>query len=387
MRLSTGIILSMLSANAFAIEHLNDAHPGSLLARRAVVADTDGPSLQKRNDGKEQEAQAKTKTSVSNPDSLQAENTYENLAFENDPDSSPNPSLGTGDDPTNLCTYFFDQGRGAKDEGEDVHTGIVPNQEGPSLTDASQGSSSQALDHIKKVLFRTKLEFELLYSRQKSSTACERLYRQFGSRNGIKISNDLYSMLLYASRRSKSYRIMCKDPVKSPFILEFPFAISDESKTKYKSLQNEVLKSIENHILTVKNTIKLIIDDPTNVILYLEKMLSSADGLHISISNMKSEHSSLLASLGISGYRHLADLDMHIQAVKMYKCKLFEYFSNIKGLIGNSLRPLKRKGPLYSSPSMLGFKECSEIENKLSEGGASGSAQPNVAVVYNLVDL
>ncbi|KAH6566401.1 hypothetical protein BASA60_009506 [Batrachochytrium salamandrivorans] len=54
MRFSTGIILSMLSANVFAIEHLNGAHSGSLLARRAVVADTDGPFLQKRNNGEDQ---------------------------------------------------------------------------------------------------------------------------------------------------------------------------------------------------------------------------------------------------------------------------------------------------------------------------------------------
>ncbi|KAH6595132.1 hypothetical protein BASA50_006118 [Batrachochytrium salamandrivorans] len=50
MRLSTGIILSILSANVFAIEHPNDVHSSSLLARRAVMADTDGVFLQKRGD-------------------------------------------------------------------------------------------------------------------------------------------------------------------------------------------------------------------------------------------------------------------------------------------------------------------------------------------------
>ncbi|KAH6581314.1 hypothetical protein BASA60_002490 [Batrachochytrium salamandrivorans] len=336
MRLSTGIILSMLSANAFAIEHLNDAYSGSLLARRAVVADTDSPSLQKRNDGKEQEAQAKTK-----------------LLF---------------------LTLTLSKRR--------IPTKILPLKMIPIQTP----TLALALEMTPQIYVPIS-SIKVVGLRMKGKMSTQALFLTKRGRALLMPLKALPLKPLIISRRSKSYRIMCKDPVKSPFILEFPFAISDESKTKYKSLQNEVLKSIENHILTVKNTIKLIIDDPTNVILYLEKMLSSADGLHISISNMKSEHSSLLASLGISGYRHLADLDMHIQAVKMYKCKLFEYFSNIKGLIGNSLRPLKRKGPLYSSPSMLGFKECSEIENKLSEGGASGSAQPNVAVVYNLVDL
>ncbi|KAH6574907.1 hypothetical protein BASA60_005253 [Batrachochytrium salamandrivorans] len=54
MRLSTGIILSILSANVFAIEHPNGAHSGSLLARRAVVADADSPFLQKRGNDKDQ---------------------------------------------------------------------------------------------------------------------------------------------------------------------------------------------------------------------------------------------------------------------------------------------------------------------------------------------
>ncbi|KAH6568042.1 hypothetical protein BASA61_001434 [Batrachochytrium salamandrivorans] len=64
MRLSTGIILSILSANVFAIEHSNGAYPSSLLARRAVVADTDGPFLQKRNNDKEPEEQDKPKKNL-----------------------------------------------------------------------------------------------------------------------------------------------------------------------------------------------------------------------------------------------------------------------------------------------------------------------------------
>ncbi|KAH6580207.1 hypothetical protein BASA61_009763 [Batrachochytrium salamandrivorans] len=88
MRLSTGVILSILSANVFAIEHLNDAHSGSLLARRAVVADADGPFLQKRNNNEDQKKQAKPKT-FSNPNSPQAENAYTPVVSEDDPDSNP----------------------------------------------------------------------------------------------------------------------------------------------------------------------------------------------------------------------------------------------------------------------------------------------------------
>ncbi|KAH9264189.1 hypothetical protein BASA83_012329 [Batrachochytrium salamandrivorans] len=61
MRISTGIILSILSANVFAMERPNGAPHSSLLARRAVVADTDGLFLQKRNNGEDQEEPAKPK--------------------------------------------------------------------------------------------------------------------------------------------------------------------------------------------------------------------------------------------------------------------------------------------------------------------------------------
>ncbi|KAH6565392.1 hypothetical protein BASA62_007322 [Batrachochytrium salamandrivorans] len=84
MRFSTGIILSILLANVFAIEHPNDAHPSSLLARRAVVADADGVFLEKRNNDKKQKKPAKSKTSVPNLSSSQ-----ENLCRD-DSDSDSN---------------------------------------------------------------------------------------------------------------------------------------------------------------------------------------------------------------------------------------------------------------------------------------------------------
>ncbi|KAH6586367.1 hypothetical protein BASA50_000540 [Batrachochytrium salamandrivorans] len=70
MRLSTGVILSILSANVFAIEHPNGVHSGSLLVRRAVVADADGVFLQKRQDNdkeqKDQKKRDKIKTNIRN---------------------------------------------------------------------------------------------------------------------------------------------------------------------------------------------------------------------------------------------------------------------------------------------------------------------------------
>ncbi|KAH9245018.1 hypothetical protein BASA81_017529, partial [Batrachochytrium salamandrivorans] len=139
MRLSTGIILSILSANAFAIEHPNGVYSGSLLARRAVVADTDGFSLQKRNndgDKEEQEEQDKPKASVPNPG--QEKHVHTKDLSEDDPHSDPNTSDDTKEGTTDSPTYFFDQDDGAKERGGNGYTSLDSDQGRSSSADASQ---------------------------------------------------------------------------------------------------------------------------------------------------------------------------------------------------------------------------------------------------------
>ncbi|KAH9269542.1 hypothetical protein BASA83_008362 [Batrachochytrium salamandrivorans] len=104
MRFSTGIVLSILSANVFAIEHLNVAHSGSLLARRAVVADTDGPSLQKRTNGKEPEEQVKPKKH-SFPNSGQEGYATTKDLYKDDSDSNSNSIDGAEGGPTDFSVY------------------------------------------------------------------------------------------------------------------------------------------------------------------------------------------------------------------------------------------------------------------------------------------
>ncbi|KAH6581592.1 hypothetical protein BASA61_008983 [Batrachochytrium salamandrivorans] len=101
MRLSTGIILSILSANVFAIENLNDVHSSSLLARRAVMADTDDVFLQKRSGDEGKKKQAKSKySSASN--SGKVGHVYTNPAFEGDFRSDPTLTMALKEDSQTL---------------------------------------------------------------------------------------------------------------------------------------------------------------------------------------------------------------------------------------------------------------------------------------------
>ncbi|KAH6567248.1 hypothetical protein BASA62_006218 [Batrachochytrium salamandrivorans] len=217
MRLSTGIILSILSTNVFAIEHPNGAHSGSLLARRAVVADADGPSLQKRNNnGKDQKKQAKPKT-FSFPNSPQAENAYTPVVSEDDPDSNPDPSPDTGEGLTDSHAY------------------------GPIKTEASVSS--------KEVAFELDGKEGMVMGKK-----------------GRKIGKELYALLLLALETSQSYKTLYLDPVNSPFILELPTSTPSGSKQRYKRLQKDVQQSIKNHILDIKYAIRYITREPENVI-------------------------------------------------------------------------------------------------------------------------
>ncbi|KAH6599449.1 hypothetical protein BASA61_002547 [Batrachochytrium salamandrivorans] len=121
MRLSTGIILSILSANVFAIEHPNGAHSGSLLARRAAVADADGPFLQKHK------------------------YVHRKGGFGEDSNPNPNYNDDTQESNTDSHTYLFDQNRGATGGREDVHTDVDLDQEESSFADSPQGSPLESL--------------------------------------------------------------------------------------------------------------------------------------------------------------------------------------------------------------------------------------------------
>ncbi|KAH9263610.1 hypothetical protein BASA83_012993 [Batrachochytrium salamandrivorans] len=130
----------------------NGAHSGSLLARRAVVADTDSPFLQKRNNGKEQEEQEEqTKPKVSsdpNPDSSQKPYVYVKDTF--DFYKSYKPGDSTQEGPTAFPKYVLtqdDKGKGARKK---VYTGLGSGRGKSSFGDAPGGSSSRVLGSIKK---------------------------------------------------------------------------------------------------------------------------------------------------------------------------------------------------------------------------------------------
>ncbi|KAH9270858.1 hypothetical protein BASA83_007011 [Batrachochytrium salamandrivorans] len=283
MRLSTGVILSILSANVFAIEHLNDVHSGSLLARRAVMADADGPFLQKRNNNEDQKKQAKPKT-FSNPNSPQAENAYTPVVSEDDPDSNPNPSPDTGKGPTDSHAYGPNQSDADKNERGNAYTGIDPSQEGASFVNFPRESSSQVLDRMRHSVSRVKTGVGLLYSRRRASVSSKEVAFELDGKEGMvmgkkgkKIGKELYALFLLALETSQSYKTLYLDPVNSPFVLELPTSTPSGSKQRYKRLQKDVQQSIKNHILDIKYAIRYITREPENVILELEKLLKKTD--------------------------------------------------------------------------------------------------------------
>ncbi|KAH6589181.1 hypothetical protein BASA50_010223 [Batrachochytrium salamandrivorans] len=377
MRLSTGIILSILSTNAFAIEHLNDAHPSSLLARRAVVADADGPSLQKRTndeDQKKQEEQA-------NPD--------------------------TGEGPTDSHTYGPNQGDADKNGRGNVYTGLDSDQGRSSLCDALGDSPSQVLGHIKNRLSSKKKDLGLSFSKQKAAAASRGVRLHFIGKGGDKIREELYALLLLALETSHSYKVLYKDSVNSPFILELPTSTPSGSRKIYKDLQHEVQQSIRNHISDIKHAIGYITAEPVHLPHWLKELMKKTDLFCQSISNMGSKYLSLLKDLGISDGGHIKDLDRHIKALEAYKCRFSGYFSRIKEMVEDPIKTSKQQGSSKSSSSTLESKGRPDIEENPSDDGASGSAQlkseasggapsedgasssaqSEDGVVYDLVDL
>ncbi|KAH6581555.1 hypothetical protein BASA61_009012 [Batrachochytrium salamandrivorans] len=377
MRLSTGIILSILSTNVFAIENLNDVHSGSLLARRAVVADTDGPFLQKRSGDEDQKKQAKPKTSVSNPNSGQGGD-------------------GAGGGPTDSYTYVPNQDRGATGESEDAHIGLGSGQGKSRFGDAPGGSSSRVLGSIKKKLSRTKHGVGLLYRLERASAASKSVKSYFGGKKGDEIKWHVHEMLIHALKKSKEYKLLYLDPDTSPFSLKLPSSISDKSRKIYRHLQNEVQKSSRNHISAIMHAVEYIFFEPYGVVPELENMMKNIDSFYISTSNMKAIYSGLLKELGMSGSGHLINLDAHMNLLGAYKCNLSDRLNVIKEVLGYSIIPPNQEGSSSTLESMgrseIGIKPSDDVTSSStqskdvassstpSDNGASGSAQPNVAV-------
>ncbi|KAH6597135.1 hypothetical protein BASA50_004668 [Batrachochytrium salamandrivorans] len=216
MRLSTGIILSILSANVFAIEHPNGAHSGSLLAPNYV---------------------------------------YIKGEFDEDFYLNPNFSDDTGEGTTDSPTYDPNQDLGATGGKEDAHTDDDSDQEGSSFADASRGSSSQVLGRIRKELFRAKHGLGLLYRLDMAFAAFKQVWDHFGGREGHTIGWNAFRMHEYALKKSQEYKLLYKNSVESPFILKLPSSASNEQRKTYKRLQKEVHKSSKNHISAIVHAV------------------------------------------------------------------------------------------------------------------------------------
>ncbi|KAH6562116.1 hypothetical protein BASA62_009383 [Batrachochytrium salamandrivorans] len=246
------------------------------------------------------------------------------------------------------------------------------------------------------------MELESSASKRRLRTVAERVHLQLGGEKGCKLGNEVYVMLFYALEISKNCKKLYKDPVKSPFILELSFPISDESKETYNALRDDVLERIKKHISVIETAIKSIDRDPENVVSELEKIVEKTNAFYRFISSTKPRYSSFLTKLGISDGRHLEGLETHIKAIKTYESTLSEDFGYIKEMVEAHIKLQKQRSTSKSSTSGRKSKGRSEIENKpsedresgsapsedlassstQSEDGASGSAQPNNAGKY-----
>ncbi|KAH9244367.1 hypothetical protein BASA81_018236 [Batrachochytrium salamandrivorans] len=371
MKFSTGVILSILSANVFAIEHLNGAHYGSLLARRAVVADTDDVFLQKRNNGKEeeeQEEQAKSKTSDPNPDSSQKPYVYVKDTF--DFYKSYKPGDSTGEGPTAFPLYVLtqdDKGKGARKK---VYAGLGSGRGKSRFGDASGGSSSRVLGSIKKVLSREKPEVGLIDTKQSALDASNKVVDHFGGRVGIAIGGEVYAMLKYAEKTSQGYQGLYKNPKTSPFRLELPPSTSEESKQKYNGLQDNVQRHIQSHITDIKFAIEHIAGRPKHVIYWLDQLMTQTDEFFMGIFKMKNVYPEWLKELEISDDVYLKGLEMHTKDAEDYKNNLSDRFSTIKGMIENHRENSKKSRLLKSLSSVMGSKGRPGIKTKSSKDGA-----------------
>ncbi|KAH6599423.1 hypothetical protein BASA61_002585 [Batrachochytrium salamandrivorans] len=331
MRLSTGIILSILSANVFAIEHPNGAHSGSLLAPNYV---------------------------------------YIKGEFDEDFYLNPNFSDDTGEGTTDSPTYDPNQDLGATGGKEDAHTDDDSDQEGWSFADASRGSSSQVLGRIRKELFRAKHGLGLLYRLDMAFAAFKQVWDHFGGREGHTIGWNAFRMHQYALKKSQEYKLLYKNSVESPFILKLPSSASNEQRKTYKRLQKEVHKSSKNHISAIVHAVDRTFVRPGSVLSELENMMKTIDSVYKSILNIRSEYSKLLEELGMSGSGHLANFDYHMTVLGVYRCNLYGRLYITEAFFEAYTKTPNQEG----SSSALESKGRSEIGSKPSENGASSSA-------------
>ncbi|KAH6561989.1 hypothetical protein BASA60_011295 [Batrachochytrium salamandrivorans] len=327
MKFSTGVILSMLSANVFAIEHFNDAHSESLLERRAVVADTDGPFLQKRNNGKdkdEQEEQAKSKTYV--PNSGQEGFVYREGAHQNDPNPDPNPNDDTQEGPTVFPVYVpsqDDEGKGARKK---VYAGLGSGRGKSRFANAFGESFSRVLGSIKKRLSRVKPGVGLVDTKQSALDASNKVANHFGGRGGKEIGGE-----------------------------NFPHRHPRSRKKNITGFQDNVQRHIQKHISAIKFAIEHITKHPKHVISGLEKLMIQTDEFYKDIFKTKNVYPEWLKELEISDDVYLKGLEIYTKDVEKYKNNVFDRFGTIKKMVEDHRKNLRRQGMSKFLSSIMGI--------------------------------
>ncbi|KAH9255662.1 hypothetical protein BASA81_006268 [Batrachochytrium salamandrivorans] len=356
MRLSTGIILSILSANVFAIEHPNDAHSSSLLARRAVVADTDGVFLQKRGDDEGKKKQAKSKhLSVTN--SGKGRHVYTKGSSKGDPNSESNSSDEAEEDFKNLTADLLNKNGGATGGREDVHTTIDSNQEESGFVDVIGDLPLQFIKYFKNKFNRGTSKSGSTSGMNKALAASQKTAAQFGGEMGESIDKGLYEMFRYALTTARGYQNKYNSPAKSPFDLKLPSTVLGEPKKEYEDLREEASGYIELYIRIIEDIINNISTTPENVIRELEEMMKSTMIFYTSVLDMVSRYSSLLELLGIFDDTHIQAWIGHLGDIKTYESELAGYFKIIKQMVVDASQSSNQQGSSKSSSFMLRFRK------------------------------
>ncbi|KAH6564649.1 hypothetical protein BASA60_010200 [Batrachochytrium salamandrivorans] len=263
MRISTGIILSMLSANVFAIEHPNDAYSGSLLARRAVMADADDVFLQKRSDDKDQEEQTKPKTYIPIPNSGQKGYVYREDLSENDFDSDSSSSDGAEGSSTDFPDYDPEQDDEDQGARNNVYSGLDSGQRRPSFADALGGSPSQVFDHIKSGLSRAKQGAKLFSSRQRALDASDKVRLHFGGIEGKLIAEPTYVVEWLESMMEtldNFYQVVLDAKSKYRRLAEL-LGMSDTRRLEDLKMHIKAVGAYQNNISEYFDTIKKMVED------------------------------------------------------------------------------------------------------------------------------
>ncbi|KAH6595129.1 hypothetical protein BASA50_006115 [Batrachochytrium salamandrivorans] len=373
MRLSTGIILSILSANVFAIEHLNDVHSSSLLARRAVMADTDGVFLQKRGDDEGKKKQAKSKSSsVSN--SGKGRPAYTKGLSKDGSDSSSSSSDGAEEGSTNLTAHLLDKDGGATGGREDAYTKVDSDQEELGFVDVIGRIPIKLISNIKKKLTRENSEPGLIPGMNRALAVSQKTAAQFSGEMGESIGTELYRMFAHALKTAWNYQEMYNNPAKSPFDLKLPSVILDQLRERYESLRKEAPEYIELYILAIEDAIKNIFTAPENVIFELKKIMRKTDGLHMFMLNMRLRYSSLLSSLIVPESIYIQDLDAHLEDIRTYELTLASYFKHIKEMAEDAPQSPNQQGSSKSFSPMPRFRRRLGSQPKSPKSGASHNA-------------